>query len=200
MSMTDIRPLKDRLRQKYRDIRLDMPAQMREDADARIAERIISLTQYQACHTLLTYVSTEIEVDTLRIINNALRDGKRVAVPRCVPNTRNMEFYQILSLDELSVGAFGVLEPTPSSDRLLSDVSSSLCIVPALSYDFSGYRLGYGKGYYDRYLAKYSGDIVGICYSCCVQHSLPHGRYDRNVSLLITEKYIRRTENKGEDK
>lgn len=193
MSITDIRPLKTALRQKYRTIRLQMPTDVRAAADERIADRVRSLRQYQSCNMLLTYVSTDIEVDTLHIIDTALQDGKTVAVPRCVDGTRLMEFYRILSIDELYAGSFGVREPAADPDRLISDFSSSMCIVPAFSYDWRGYRLGYGKGYYDRFLANYSGDVIGICYSNCVQRSLPHGRYDRRVKLLVTEKYIRRT-------
>ncbi len=193
MSMTDIRPIKTALRNQYRTIRQQMSAEARDKADMRIAERVRGLRQYQSCRTLLTYVSTDIEVDTTRIINNALQDGKCVAVPRCVDGTRRMEFYRISSLNELQPGTFGVLEPLADPERLVADDSASLCIVPALSYDWRGYRLGYGKGYYDRYLADYGGNVIGICYHNCVQRSLPHGRFDRRVSLLITDQYIRRT-------
>ena len=138
-------------------------------------------------------MSTKIEVDTFRIIERALADGKAVAVPRCVPGTRQMEFYRINSVEELAPGTFGVLEPIPGVHELLHDFSDSLCIVPALSYDWHGYRLGYGKGYYDRFLSKYEGVMIGICYSDCVQRKLPHGRFDRPVELLVTERYLRRT-------
>ena len=142
---------------------------------------------------LLIYVSTPIEVDTFRIIRQAWEDGKRVAVPRCVPDTRNMEFYYIDSTDELSPGMFGVLEPEVNPERLYAERGGGLCIVPAFSYDWRGYRLGYGKGYYDRFLSRFEGNMVGICYSECVQRSLPHGRFDRPVELLVTESYLRRT-------
>ncbi len=193
MSVTDIRPLKTALRSKYRAVRRQMLPDIRKEADRCIAERIRLLQQYQACITLLAYVSTDIEVDTLGIINNALKDGKRVAVPRCVDGTRRMEFYYITCIDELQTGSFGVLEPSADPQRLITEFSSSICLVPALSYDHSGYRLGYGKGYYDRFLANYDGYVVGICYSNCVQASLPHGRYDRRVSLLVTEQSVQNT-------
>ena len=88
---------------------------------------------------------------------------------------------------------FGVLEPEPVADNLYNESDGGLCIVPAFSYDWRGYRLGYGKGYYDRFLSRFEGNMVGICYSECVQRSLPHGRYDRPVELLVTESYLRRT-------
>ena len=193
MSVTDIRPVKTALREKYRRLRREMPPAVKAERDAAIAERVRKLWQYRRCNTLLVYVSTPIEVDTYGIIRQAIADGKRVAVPRCVPGTRNMDFYYIRSTEELQPGSFGVQEPDPAAHEPLTDLSRGLCIVPAFSYDWNGFRLGYGKGYYDRFLSRFGGCVIGICYSMCVQRTLPHGRYDRPVELLVTEKYLRRT-------
>lgn len=193
MPVTDIRPIKTELRQKYRSLRQAMPQEIKEQKDIAIAAQVRRLWQYQRNTVLLIYVSTPIEVDTFRIIRQAMEDGKRVAVPRCVPDTRNMEFYYIDSTDELSPGMFGVLEPAVNAERLYKESDGGLCIVPAFSYDWRGYRLGYGKGYYDRFLSRFEGNMVGVCYSECVQRSLPHGRFDRPVELLVTESYLRRT-------
>lgn len=193
MPLIDIRPVKAALRTKYRDIRSSMTEEEKASCDCTIAHQIRRLWQYEKNDTLLVYVSTPIEVDTRTIIVQALEDGKKVAVPRCVEGTRNMEFYYIRSLRDLEPGSFGVMEPIPEKTELMTDFSRGLCIVPAFSYDWSGFRLGYGKGYYDRFLSRFEGNIIGICYSNCVQKSLPHGRYDRPVELLVTEKYLRRT-------
>ena len=194
MSVIDIRPIKSELRQKYRSLRQSMPPEIKKQKDEAIAKQVSRLWQYQRNSILLVYVSTAIEVDTIGIIQQAWADGKRVAVPRCVPDTRNMEFYYIDSLEDLSPGMFGVLEPQANQDRLYDEKYAGLCIVPAFSYDWRGFRLGYGKGYYDRFLSRFEGNMVGICYSDCVQRTLPHGRYDRPVELLVTEHYLRRTD------
>lgn len=193
MPMKDIRPIKTELRQKYRSLRQNMSQEIKDRYDEAITDQVMRLWQYKRQSVLLIYVSTPIEVDTLRIIQCALNDGKRVAVPRCIPNTRNMEFYYIRSLQDLEPGSFGVLEPNPNPANLYKESEGGLCIVPAFSYDWRGFRLGYGKGYYDRFLSRFEGNMVGICYSECVQRSLPHGRFDRPVELLVTEKYLRRT-------
>ena len=194
MPVEDIRPIKAGLREHYKALRRAMTPEQKAALDKAIARRVAALWQYKKQDLLLTYVSTPIEVDTTAIIRRALKDGKRVAVPRCVPNTRQMEFYLIESLDELEPGTFGVLEPRPDPARLLTDPRKGLCLVPALCYDWKGFRLGYGKGYYDRFLAEFDGPIVGICYSSCIRRSLPHGRYDRPVELLVTDRYFRRTD------
>lgn len=192
--MKDIREYKTNLRNYYRGIRQKLTPEEKAKLDQNVYERVLRLYQYESATLLLIYVSTEIEVDTKRIIEKALADGKRVGVPRCVPGTREMEFYEIYSLDELEPGTFGVLEPKPIPENLLPEDPGGLCIIPGLCFDNFGYRLGYGKGYYDRFLSGYTGVTVGICYSSCIRGSLIHGRFDRAVELLVTERFIRRTD------
>ena len=193
MPIIDIRPVKTAMREHYKHLRRTMPPEKKREMDREIARRVASLWQYRHNEILLTYVSTAIEVDTTAIIEQALADGKRVAVPRCVPGTRDMQFFFITGMSDLEPGMFGVLEPVPERCEEMTDFSKGLCLVPALCYDFKGYRLGYGKGYYDRFLARFGGDMIGIEYSSCVKPQLPHGRYDRPVSLLVTDQYIRHT-------
>ncbi|MDR1628906.1 MAG: 5-formyltetrahydrofolate cyclo-ligase, partial [Oscillospiraceae bacterium] len=140
-------------------------------------------------------VSTAIEVDTHAIIREALERGKTVAVPRCVDGTRDMDFFVIRSLHELEKGSFGVMEPNPETCEKLPDYQRGLCIVPALAFDKEGFRLGYGKGYYDRFLSLFKGETLGLCYADCFSEKpLPHGKYDKRVSLVITENTILTTE------
>jgi len=189
--ITDIREYKKNLRTRYKNERLKLSPTEKQNLDEGVFNRFLKLNQYSSANTLLAYVSTDIEVDTHRIINKALEDGKRVAVPYCVPNTRIIEFYLINSLDDLSPGTFGVLEPIPNPENKLTDWEKSICVIPGLCFDFYGYRLGFGKGYYDRFLSEYTGIRVGICYSSGVRGHLHHGRYDRTVDVLVTEKNIK---------
>jgi len=80
----------------------------------------------------------------------------------------------------------------PEKCRLLTQYNNSVCIVPGLSFDYDGFRLGYGKGYYDRFLSGFDGDSIGLCYGECVCKRLPHGRYDRAVDVLVTELFTKR--------
>lgn len=190
MSIVDIRPFKRELREAFRAARLALSEEEKQRLDTKITNKFLNLWQYREAQTLLCYVSTDIEVSTFSILQNALDVGKTVAVPRCVPGTREMEFYCIRTLSELSPGAFGVLEPQPDACRRLTDLSSGLCVIPALGYDEAGYRLGYGKGYYDRFLSHFAGNTVGLVYESCLRDSLPHGKFDRRTEKIVTENRV----------
>ena len=86
---------------------------------------------------------------------------------------------------------FGILEPNENLP-ILHDTRDAICIVPAFCNDFRGYRVGYGGGYYDRYLSSFSGAKIGVNFSDCVRPRLISGRYDVPVDLLVTDRYIRR--------
>ena len=187
----DIRRVKTDLRQSIKQMRSELDPEIKQQMDDSITDSFLRSTSYTRSDVILTYVSTGIEVSTERIILTSLSDGKRVACPRCIYGSREMDFYYIDSLDELKPRTFGVREPEGDPDKLYDCTGHPICIVPGLSFDRWGYRLGYGKGYYDRFLSRYGGWTVGLCYSACVQYKLPHGRFDRPVDRLITENYLR---------
>ena len=189
---TDIRIIKGELRTRFKTLRREMDPQVKAEKDAAILKRLLELPEYKAATLVLTYVSTAIEVDTLELIRRALAEGKRVAVPYCIPGKIDMLFCEIFSLDDLTPGSFGVLEPDPEKQPVLREFSDSVCVLPGLGFDLEGYRLGYGKGYYDRFLSKYPGTNLGVCYNVCLKPLLPHGRYDRMVDVLVTEKFVKR--------
>lgn len=189
----DIREYKKHMRERNKKIRLALPPDKKRAKDEKICDRVRKLPEYKACKTMLCYVSTDAEVATHTLIECAIADGKTVAVPYCVKGTRDMRFYRIASIGELSPGTFGVLEPVPDGSKLVADFSGSICILPGLAFDMAGFRLGYGGGYYDRFLSqKYSGTTVGICYSECALTSIRHGRYDMPCDMLVTDLFLKR--------
>lgn len=183
----DLRVYKKELRAQMRAIRAAMIPPLRAEKDRLIFQRLIRLPQYQKAHTIITYVSSPAEVDTRKLMERAWEDGKQVAVPRCVPGTHRMEMYYIRSMEDLEAGAYGILEPKAHC-ALCSQWPGSLCVVPAFCNDRRGYRLGYGGGYYDRFLSQYRGMTVGINYSECVRDEIQHGRYDVPLQMLLTER------------
>ncbi|MDE6768031.1 MAG: 5-formyltetrahydrofolate cyclo-ligase, partial [Eubacterium sp.] len=98
-----------------------------------------------------------------------------------------MKFYYINSLKDIKTGFFGVREPDTDICCEVADFNDSICIVPAIAYDKKGYRLGYGKGYYDRFLENFSFISVGLCYNELIMDVLPIGEYDIPVDYIITQ-------------
>ena len=193
MPIRNTKEEKNCLRTKFRSIRRSITGEEKKNRDFCIFKKVVSLFQYKKSPLLLTYVSKDEEVDTFMLIKRAWKDGKKVAVPKCIDGTCEMDFYYITSFDQLEKSSFGVLEPkTKECVRLTDKPADSFCVVPGMAFDCQGFRLGYGKGYYDRFLSDYEGFTAGICYSDCVKWSLPRGRYDKPIAMLITEKYFRR--------
>lgn len=190
MRNIDIREYKQEIRTKGRVLRAELDREQRAVLDAKIAANVRRLYQYGPCKTVMIYVSTPIEVNTIPIIETAFADGKSVAVPKCIPGTRKMEFYYINSLEDLEPGTFSVLEPKEGL-QMVTDFDKCLMIMPGIQFDANGYRIGYGKGYYDRYMAKYPGFSAGLCYDWELRRHLCHGRFDRPVSAIVTDSHIR---------
>lgn len=189
MPVKNLKQKKIELRSKYKKLRMNMTTEQKSALDSALTENFISNSEYKSADTLFAFVSKDIEVETKNIINNAFSQGKKVAVPKCKTKDRLMDFYYINSFDDLVKGAYDIMEPDTSKCKLVEDFSSGICMVPGLVYDREGYRLGFGKGYYDRFLNKFKGVTMGVCYSRCMEDELPRGYYDKPIHLIITEKY-----------
>lgn len=158
-------------------------------ADREIFRLVTALPEYASARLLLCYVSVRSEPDTVRLIEQALRGGKTVAVPRCGEDG-TMAFYAVRTLAGLRAGRFGIPEPPPEI-RVPVDPRGGLCIVPGLRFDAHGNRLGYGKGFYDRFLAERPGIAAGICYDRLFsEQPLPCEPHDTAVGIVVTERRI----------
>lgn len=179
---------KQRLREEHLVAREALTEQERSVLDDRITQKLLATSEYAEATTVLTYVSVSSEVSTRMSIECALRDGKTVAVPRCLPG-HCLEFVAIVSLEQLVAAPFNLLEPAKELPALTEDQkNNSICIVPALLVDAKGYRLGYGAGFYDRFLSTYPGKKICLAYQQNLSRTmLPHTAFDVAVDLVITE-------------
>ncbi len=178
---------KQLFRKKYMQIRDGLPAEARQKCSLRICEIVAETPEFKNCDVLLCYSPIRTEVDVLRLFDIALSDGKTVGFPRV--DGDEMEFYAVSDRTELSPGTFGVLEPEASDEKKIDpSKTNTLMIVPGLAFDKTGNRLGYGKGFYDRYLKKYPGGIVtmAVCFEKQVAEAVPHDTGDIPVDFLVT--------------
>jgi len=185
--MQDIADIKKDTRLIYSKIRSNIPENLRKKKSCDILSKILSLSAYNNCDTVLTYMSFGSEVDTKELILQALKDGKKVALPVSEYDSLRLSFYQITSLSELTLGYKGILEPIPALNSLVRDFKNAICIVPGLAFDKNGYRLGYGKGFYDRFLSAFSGISIGIAFDECVTEAVPIDQYDCKLDLLVSD-------------
>ena len=157
--------------------------------DNIICQNLMCSDLYLNAKQVLLYAALDDEINIDECIIDALNLGKKVALPRCINNCGDMEFYYINSLNDLKSGHFGVREPEINSNNVVNPLNlyDAICIVPAIAYDKSGYRLGYGKGYYDRFLKKSTALSVGVCYNDLVRDKLPINEFDIAVDYLVTE-------------
>lgn len=180
---------------------LQMRGELDKDSKAKMDERIFglfkSLVSYRYADTVLAYYSKPTEVSTRMIIDDALSSGKRVALPVCFEQSCKMEYRYIESLDDLEEGLYGIPAPRQGCEVFEEGMQnkSVIAVVPALAFDKMGFRLGYGKGYYDRYMNSFSGTKAGLAYSAFIKDSLPVGKFDMKVDLLISEKGVKLVEN-----
>lgn len=190
--MLEIRKQKIDLRAEYRERRNAIPASLRAENDAKICDTITSLASFRYSDTLLIYSPIDGEINVDPIAQEALRRGKTVAYP-ISHKGGIMTFHSVTSLDELIPGGRGIKEPPVSNPVCSGSTENTLCIVPAFLFDSDGYRLGYGGGYYDRYLANFRGNKLGVVYSEFILPRVPRGRYDIAVDILVSEKGARVT-------
>ena len=139
-----------------------LPESVKAEADSQLTQRFIQLPAFQEAKTLATYLSMGHEFSTASLIQAALQLGKRVCVPRTYPQGR-MEFVEY-DPDILEKTRFGLLEPNEKG-KLVDKSEIDLIHVPGLVFQSKGYRIGYGGGYYDRYLEDFTGKTVSTIYS-----------------------------------
>lgn len=133
------------------------------------------------------YLSFGIEWDTRNIIAEAFRSGKRIVIPKTLPKTKMMDFYEITDKWEVKKGHFGIQEPIINETTQIHKDEIDLLIVPGLIFSEDGYRIGFGGGYYDRFLIDFVHPTVSLVSKKQLETTLPINEYDLPVNYLITE-------------
>ena len=180
---------KQELRKKLKRIRALIPKDAARAKSLELTKTITGSEAYLRSESVMTYVSFGSEVQTLALIEQILTDKKNLFVPLCDVNLKVMFPVKISSIDQLELGNYGILEP--KKELLKSGVLTigdktdiDLAIVPVLGFDKRGGRLGYGGGYYDRFLNGYTGLSVGIAFSECLVENVPAEKHDIKLGKI----------------
>ena len=160
------------------------------EADEAICRWVIQSDVYEQAQTIFCYVGTEREIDTMRLIRVMMRDGKRVAVPLCVEKGV-MEARRINGMGDLVTGRYGILEPRLECAAVQPE-ELDLVIVPCCTGSVRGERLGYGGGFYDRYLPRLRCPTALLCRKRLIEEDIPMESHDVRIEYFITEDGILR--------
>lgn len=158
-----------------------------------IGKSLAQTEEWEEAKTVALTVSRFPEVDTWQLIRKGWEQSKKMAVPKCHPTTKQMTFRQIRSFTDLEHSFFGLFEPKEHETEMVPKEEIDLVIVPGLLYNRYGFRIGFGGGYYDRFLKDYRGQTISLAFSRQLIEYLPHEEHDMPVGKIVTEKEIIRT-------
>ena len=175
--------MKSELRKQVLQEMKALPREQKQFIDQALTERLLQHPFYQEAEVIATYLSFSHEFQTQELIEQALKDGKKVLIPKTYPKGR-MDFV-VYDPQQLVKTSFGLLEP--QGDLEVVDASQiDLIHVPGLAFTTEGYRIGYGGGYYDRYLEHFPGHTLSTIYPCQIKDFIPE-KHDIPVQEVLID-------------
>jgi 5-formyltetrahydrofolate cyclo-ligase len=157
-----------------------------EQFSYEIANQLFADEFWKKAKTIGITVSNYPEVDTYQIIRKAWEQNKRVVVPKCHPKEKQMSFHELKQFTQLESVYYGLLEPIEALTSKVESVDIDLLIVPGLAFSNEGYRLGFGGGYYDRFLSDFKSNTVSLAFPIQLKDRLPIEKHDLPVQKIIT--------------
>ena len=176
---------KQRLRRVIRELERQLSPRYKAESSRAIAAHLLAMPEYQEAGTVFCFVGTDREIDTRPILEDILAAGKRLCVPLCT-GKGIMELRQVTDLRQLTPGVYGILEP-PADAPLVAVDEVDFAVLPCLTCNHLGQRLGRGGGYYDRFLAHYRGGTVLLCREKLIREEIPLEPHDYPVPWVLTE-------------
>ncbi len=158
-----------------------------------IKDKFIGYPEYKNADIIMVYLSFKNEVDTMPIIEKALGNSKKITVPKTYPKTKKMIPALIKDLEEdVTIGNYGIPEPRDDKLSLVDPTDVDLVVVPGVAFDLDGYRLGYGGGYYDRFISELREDVIlaAVSFEEQIVDKVPLNKWDKKVHLVFTEKRV----------
>ena len=177
---------KQQLRRTMRALESGLSARYKEESSRAIAGHLLAMPEYQEAGTVFCFVGTDREINTYPILEDVLAAGKRLCVPLCI-GKGIMELRQVTDLRQLVPGSYGILEPSADSP-LVSVDEVDFAVLPCLTCNHLGQRLGRGGGYYDRFLSHYRGGTVLLCREKLIREEIPLEPHDYPVPWVLTER------------
>ncbi|MDQ0156384.1 5-formyltetrahydrofolate cyclo-ligase [Robertmurraya andreesenii] len=181
--MEEKKAIRNQLKQQLGQIQRPMY----EHLSYKIAQKLYNSPVWTEAKIVGLTISKMPEVDTYQIIRKAWEQGKTVVVPKCYPNDKAMKFRVLKAFEELESVYYGLYEPIEDVTEEICKSDIDLIIVPGIAFNREGYRIGFGGGYYDRYLADYKGVAISLAFNTQIVQTLPIEGHDIPVSKIFTD-------------
>ena len=184
---------KSELRREYTPMREAMDPGEVERLSEKIIDTILKLPVFKRAETVMVYLNFKNEVDSLRMIEESYKAGKKVVIPYCVKETMEIIPSELNDIEtEIVKGKNGYLQAKRECVKPVPIEEIDLIVVPGIAFDKRCYRLGFGAGYYDRFLRKlnFEKPTIGLCYDFQIIHSIPIEDHDIPLDFVITEERI----------
>jgi 5-formyltetrahydrofolate cyclo-ligase len=183
---------KKALRKEILEKRNNLNLLEKEEMDKKILNRFYESKYYKEAKKIFIYICYDSEINTKKIINKALKDNKKIYVPRTEFKTRHMDAVEITALDNLIESRYGILEPSKEKPHIDPN-ELDLIVVPGVAFDRNGGRVGYGAGFYDRYFKKINNENLekiiklALAYELQMLDKVPMNEQDVPIDYIITE-------------
>ena len=179
--------MKDKIRKQVLNARFALPPEQRRSKSAEIEARLFGHPEFRSAAVIMFFASFRSEVETHHMIRRALAEGKRVVLPRV--KGKALELLEIENFDrDVVPGAWGIPEPQRGRSVKLKDIG--LIVMPGAAFDVQGNRIGYGGGFYDKLLPRFTGRTVALAFELQIVPEIPAAAHDVSVHTIITEKRI----------
>ena len=184
---------KQDIRNKYKEIRKQLTTSEVWKLSQQICDNLLNTDFWKEAHNVAAYLSIHNEVATEEIYQEGWMEGKIMLLPICSEQDGWMEMSVLSSLEQMKTNRYGILELPVSLQKLMFPMEIDMCIIPGIAFDRQGSRIGFGAGYYDRYLARCNPNVVrvGLAYECQISEDpLPLDQYDLPMDYIVTEKQV----------
>jgi len=185
--------MKQNLKSEITEKRKSLTKEEIKEKSSKIKRNLYSLSEFKDAKNIMFYISFNNEVGTIETIKELLiKNEKNIIVPYVVKNNPILQLSEIKNFNELEPKTFGILEPKENFTREFSYKKLDLVIVPGIVFDKSGHRIGYGYGYYDRFLKKLNKNVVkiGFAFELQIVDKIPEERHDVPMDIIVTEESL----------
>lgn len=182
-------------KRQLRDVFSNKRSQLKEpingDLSIKAMDNLINSDWYKKSNNIFCFVSFRDEIQTKQLIEHMIKEGKTISIPKIDTQVEKMFPFEIKSINDMQKGYYGIEEPKDKC-TLVNGEKIDLIITPGLAFDINGYRLGYGKGYYDKFFSQYckSGFKIGFAFDIQITDNVPHDEYDVKLDGIVTDKRI----------